>query len=54
MKLIEDKQRVLKWNRPMKRFHDIDASSFGSTDPIGKIHIIGYGGTEHDQSDMLW
>ena len=37
----------------MHSFHHIYHSSFCSAHPIGKIHIIGDGSTEHDQSDVF-
>ena len=37
----------------MKGFHHIYDSPLGSSNPVGKIHVVGYGCTEHDESNMF-
>jgi len=45
---------VFEGNRSVECFHNINHSSFCSSDPICELHVVRYGGTEHDYTDVLW
>lgn len=32
----------------------MDLSAFGSAHPVGELHVVRHGSTEHDDSNMLW
>ncbi len=46
-------QRMLQRYRSMECFHNINHSSFGSTDPVCELHIVRYSSTEHNNPNML-
>ena len=53
MKLTKYVKGMFKGNRSMKSFHNINNSPFGPTDPISKLHIVRYCGTEHNNTNMF-
>lgn len=53
MELIEDINGMLQRDRPVKRLHNVNDPSFGSANPICKVHIIWNCGAQHDNSDVF-
>lgn len=45
MELVKDIQRMFQRHRSVESFHNINHSSFGSSNPVCKLHVIWYGGT---------
>lgn len=53
MELVEDVERVLQGHGPVEGLHDIDYPVLGPADPVGEVHVVGHGGTQHDDADVL-
>lgn len=53
MEFAENIERVFKGYRPVKGLHDIYHSPLGPTNPVGKLHVVRYGGTEHDNTNVF-